>query len=144
VDALVDAELMHMEPSYLEEKSPEADAMRRLLFLGGLSVAAAHADVSEVEKRALAALLGSEVVKNQGKLSIEDARKELEELLSTIKDKSTLRQRGQFVQHLTVIAAADGDVAKEELEEIERMAARLEVDPMLIHQTLSAATQPLD
>ncbi len=144
VDALVDAELLHMEPSYLEEKSPEADAMRRLLYLGGLSVAAAHEDVSEVEERALAALLGSEEVKTQSKMPIADVRKELAEQLAEIKTKASLRRRGQFIQHLTVIAAADGNVASEEMAEMERMAVLLEVDPIIIHQTLRAATQPLD
>jgi uncharacterized tellurite resistance protein B-like protein len=144
VDALVDAELLHMEPSYLEEKSPTAEAMRRLLFLGGLSVAAAHEDVSDIERQALAALLGSEAVKQQSRLTIEEVRRELDEKLDASKAAATLRQRGQFVQHLTVIAAADGDVAKEELAEMERLAARLDVDPLIIHQTLRAATQPLD
>jgi hypothetical protein len=144
VDALVDAELLHMEPSYLEEKSPEADAMRRLLFLGGLSVAAAHADVSEVEERALAALLGRETVSQPNRISVEDARKELEEKLAAVKDTVPLRRRGQLVQHLTVVAAADGHVADEEIAEMERLAVLAGVDPMLIHQTLRAATQPLD
>ena len=80
------------------------------------------------------------MVKNQSRITIEEARKELEEKLDASKSSSTLRQRGQFIQHLTVIAAADGDVAKEEMIEMER----LDVDPMIIHQTLRAATQPLD
>jgi uncharacterized tellurite resistance protein B-like protein len=77
-------------------------------------------------------------------MTITEVRQELAEQLVEIKSKASLRRRGQFIQHLTVIAAADGNVASEEMTEMERMAVLLEVDPIIIHQTLRAAMQPLD
>ena len=55
-----------------------------------------------------------------------------------------LARRAQLIQHLTIVAAADGKVTPEELAEMGRIAVRLQVGPTVIEQTLEASANPLD
>lgn len=141
VEAIVERDLALMEPSYLEDKGAEADTMRRALFCGGVTVAAAHAGVSEAELSALRALLGAKQTK-----ATEDVaalRTELDGLLVELAGAS-LARRAQLVQHLTVIAGVDGHVADEEYAEMARIAEALAVPAQVIDQTLAGAAAPMD
>jgi uncharacterized tellurite resistance protein B-like protein len=55
-----------------------------------------------------------------------------------------LAQRAQLVQHLTIVAAADGQVSPEELHMMEDIARKLEVGPGVVHQTIRGAMHPID
>lgn len=76
-------------------------------------------------------------------MDVEAARKELEERLDSALTEPMVR-RAQLVQHLTIVAAADGKVSAEELAEMGRIAVRLQVGPGVIEQTLEASAHPLD
>jgi hypothetical protein len=142
VDSIIERDFREMEPSYLEEKSPRSELLRRVLFLGGLLVAHAHEGVSEREVQALCALLGSE---NIGALpDIDAARKELKDVLARVRQDATLSERARLLQHLTLVAAADGDVAAEEFMELQRLADALCVPLSLVDETLRGAAHPLD
>lgn len=141
VEDMVERDLALMEPGYLEEKGPEALALRRLLYCGAVSVAAADGQLHEAEIRAVRRLVGHEEM--WAGIDVEAARAELEERLEAALSQP-LARRAQVVQHLTIVAAADGVVSPEELTEMGRIAARLDVGPGVVEQTLAAAAHPLD
>jgi uncharacterized tellurite resistance protein B-like protein len=141
VEAIVERDLAMMDPGYLEQKSDESSLMRRMLYCAGLSVAAANGSVEESELKALRALLGADEM--WGPVNVEAARAELEQKFDAAL-QLPLYHRAQLVQHLTIVAAADGNVDQHELGEMGRIAWRLQVDPQVIEQTLNGAAHPMD
>lgn len=142
VEDLIALDLAAMDPSYLEQKAEHAEAMRRLLYCAGLCVAAADGQVDRSELDALRALLGAEAV--SGTADPDAARKELETLIESALHTFPHSDCVRLIQHLTLIASADGHVHPAEVSEMHRICHRLRVDPMVIEQTLDAATHPLD
>ena len=141
VEAIVERDLALMEPSYLEDRGAEADKMRRALYCGGVAVAAAHGGIAAEEMAALRALLGARQAQDAD--DVPALRRELDGLLGELAGAS-LARRAQLVQHLTVIAGADGHVADEEYAEMARIAEALAVPPQIIDQTLAGAAAPMD
>jgi uncharacterized tellurite resistance protein B-like protein len=141
VEEVVERDLALMEPSYLEEKSNEAKSLKRLLYCASVAVAVADGSVHETEIKAIRRLVGHEEM--WAGVDVDAARKELEETLVSAL-QYPLARRAQLVQHLTIVAAADGIVSPEELAEMGRIATRLEVGPTVVEQTLSASAHPLD
>lgn len=141
VEEVVERDLALMEPGYLEEKSDDAKSLKRLLYCAAVSVAAADGNVHEAEIKAVRRLVGQEEM--WAGVDVVAAKKELEEKLTAALTQP-LARRAQLVQHLTIVAAADGVVTPEELGEMGRIATRLEVGPTVIEQTLSASAHPLD
>lgn len=141
VEQIVERDLALMEPSYLEDRGDEADRMRRALYCAGVAVAAAHQDVSEAELSALRALLGPKQARPPE--DVVAVKAELEGLLAELAT-APLARRAQLVQHLTVIAGADGHVADEEHAEMSRIASALGVPDQVIEQTLAGAAAPMD
>ena len=141
VEQIVERDLSLMEPSYLEARGPAADRLRRGLYCAGVAVAAAHADVAPAELAALRALLGAKQAQTPD--DVATIKLELEELLTELAAQP-LVHRAQLVQHLTVIAGADGSVAEEEYAEMARIADRLGVPAQVIDQTLAGAASPMD
>jgi Zn-dependent protease with chaperone function/uncharacterized tellurite resistance protein B-like protein len=141
VEALVDRDLALMEPSYLEEKNQTSDTLRRLLYTAGIAVAAASGGVEHSELEALGRLLGSDHA---------DAPKDVPKLLGDLEGRIKaalevpLKNRAQLIQHLTIIAAADGNVSEEELHVMEEIARKLEVGAQVVHQTIRGAMHPID
>jgi uncharacterized tellurite resistance protein B-like protein len=141
VEQVVERDLALMEPSYLEERGPEAERMRRGLYCAGVAVAAAHGGVSTDEMAALRALLGAKQAKAPEDLPA--IKGELDTLLAELA-QAPLVHRAQLVQHLTVIAGVDGHVAEEEYAEMARIAEQLQVPATVIDQTLAGAAAPMD
>ena len=141
LEAIVDRDLDLMQPSYLEEKTAQSELLRKVLFHGGLSIANTNGDVHKNELAALTALLGADFTERTPKP--DEARKELEGLLDKAKEVP-IGTRAQLIQHLTIIAAADGVVEPGEVAEMHRLAARLGVDAQVVEQTLAGAASPMD
>jgi uncharacterized tellurite resistance protein B-like protein len=141
VEDVIERDLDVMEPSYLEEKDEASLLLRRVLYCAAVSVAAADGEVHESEVKALRRLVGHEEMWSG--VDVEAARTELEEKLPAAAEQPLLR-RAQLVQHLTIVAAADGQVRPEELVEMGRLAGRLGVSPEVVEQTLQAAAHPFD
>jgi uncharacterized tellurite resistance protein B-like protein len=141
VEQVVERDLALMEPSYLEDRGDEADKMRRALYCAGVCVAAAHEDVSAQEMAALRALLGPKQARPPEDVTA--VRAELDGLLGELTG-FPLARRAQLIQHLTVIAGADGHVADEEYAEMARIAEALAVPEQVIEQTLAGAAAPMD
>lgn len=141
-EAIVERDLELMEPSYLEEKTPQAELMRRVLFLAGMTVAHANKEVHEKETKALTALLGMDAMWQLPPL--EKISCELDEKLKQAKNETSKLARTQLVQHLTIVAAADGVVEPVELECMYGIAGKLDVPPLVVDETLRAAASPMD
>jgi uncharacterized tellurite resistance protein B-like protein len=141
-EAIVERDLELMEPSYLEEKTAEAELMRRLLFLGGMAVAHADGQVHEKETRALTALLGTDAM--FAPPAIDAIKQELETKVLEAKQKTSRLARVQLVQHLTIVAAADGVIAAAELDTMYAIAGKLDVPPLVVDETLRASAAPMD
>ncbi|HET6583228.1 MAG TPA: M48 family metallopeptidase [Nannocystaceae bacterium] len=141
VESIVERDLDVMEPGYLEEKTDESKVMRRLLYCAGVSVAAANGSIEDSEIKALKTLLGADEM--WGPINPESARVELEQKLNEA-GSVPFPRRVQLVQHLTIIAAADGLVDAHEWQEMTRIAMRLGVDPQVIEQTLRGSSHPMD
>jgi tellurite resistance protein len=141
VEKIIDDDMLLMEPTYLQEKNERSDVLRRLLYTAGIAVAAAHGGIEATELEALAKLLGPDV---------EDMPKDTEKVLADLEPRMKaardvpLMSRAQLVQHLTIVAAADGCVQEEELRVMEHVAAGLGVDTYVIHQTIRGAMHCID
>ncbi|MFN3199392.1 MAG: M48 family metallopeptidase [Bradymonadia bacterium] len=141
VESIIERDLTLMDPIYLQEKGDDADALRRLLFTAGILVADAYQGVTQSELEALGLLLGEEYASAPD--DIELARKNFPGRLEAVKGLP-LANKAALIQHLTIIAAADGVVQEEELRVMEDVAHQLEVDIRIIHDTLRGSMHPLD
>ncbi len=141
VEHVVERDLALMEPSYLEDRSADAERMRKALYAAGVAVAACHGGIAPEEMTALRALLGAKQAQTP-----DDVPKILGELDAQLADLASVSRvhRAQLVQHLTVIASADGHVAEEEYAEMARIASLLDVPTIIIDQTLAGAAAPMD
>ncbi len=141
VEAIVERDLHLMEPTYLQERGETPDLLRRLLYTAGIAVAAAHGGIERSEIEALSKLLGADQA-----LVPSDVNRTLADLDGRIEaaKETPLAARAQLVQHLTIIAFADGAVQDEELALMESISQRLGVDPRIVHQTIHGAMHPLD
>ena len=123
----VQAAMGLMEPSYLEEDSPGAEAMRRLLFAAGAVVAGADGHVSPVEIAALASLLGEGRVPRS--LNPDRLAQVLPERIRRVVDLVSVPKRVQLIRDLTLIAKSDGGVDSRERSVIREIAGGLGVQP---------------
>jgi len=125
------AELMTlMQPSYLHEKSGVAEAMRRLLFAGGVAIAAASGEVKEEEIEELERLLGPGSVPVEVKPEV--ISRDLPSRIADVKKHVPPLRRAQVLRDLCIIARADGRVEPEELRVIRDIGAAIDVDVALV------------
>ncbi len=131
-----------MDPSYLHDRSEAGEAMRRLLFAGGVLVAAATGGIDEAEKAALERFLGEGML--PPRLNPEALEEDLAHRIEFVKDKVPVLRRAQVIRDLCVIALADGHADEAELAVIRTIAVEVEVDPRIIDRTVLAAHAGLD
>ena len=127
-----------MEPSYLEEKTEAAEAMRRLLFAAGVVVAAATDSISSDEIRVLESLMGPGRVPREP--DVDRVRAHLSTDVEKVKELVERGRRAQLIRDLVAIARADNEVDEIELSTILEVCAALEVDPGVVHQAVSQPT----
>ena len=96
VEATVEEIMQLMEPSYLEEDSPSAENMRRLLFAAAVVVADSSGVVSTEERHALADLLGCAAVPNT--LDAERLAEVLPERIELVKTSVPMGRRVLLVR----------------------------------------------
>jgi hypothetical protein len=131
-----------MDPGYLHDKSATGEAMRRLLFAGGVLVAAADGEVEDAEYEALQAFLGEGAVPPQ--LNPDALRLDLVRRVEFARDHVPAPKLAQVVRDLVVIALADGHADDDELAIIREIADSVDVDRMVIERALVTATAGLD
>jgi Zn-dependent protease with chaperone function len=131
-----------MDPSYLLDKSDTGEAMRRLLFAGGVLVTAASGPIRDEEVAALERFLGEGSL--PAELSPEALQADLDDRIEFAKQHVPPLKRAQVIRDLCVIALADEHADEQELTVIRGIAERLDVDPTVVDQTLVAARSGLD
>jgi uncharacterized membrane protein YebE (DUF533 family) len=92
------------------------------------------------KRKALVALLGTEVFWPPPEQVL--LAEELDKKLDEAKEKVSRVWREQVVQHLTVVAAADGVTTTQERDAIVELAGRLGVDTAMVDRTLRTASAP--
>lgn len=142
LEQIIDADMALMEPTYLEEKTAQSGLMRRLLLAAGMHVAAANGEVVAAERDALKALLGADMAHDR--LDPEEASRDLDDLITRAVAEVPIVARTRLVQHLTIIAAADGVVDEAERDAMHGLAHRLGVRLEVIEETLAGAARPMD
>lgn len=131
-----------MDPSYLHDRSESGEAMRRLLFAGGVLVAAASDGISDAERRALETFFGEGML--PPRLNPEALEQDLEHRIEFVNDKVPPLKRAQVVRDLCVIALADGHADAAELVIIRNIARRIEVDSSVVDKTIRSARAGFD
>jgi len=125
-----------MRPSYLKERSGVAEAMRRLLFAGGIAVAAASGKIAETELKELERLLGPGSVPPELKPDV--ILRDLPSRIEAVNAGVPPLRRAQVIRDLCLIARADGRVDRAELKVIRDLASAIEVDPSVVDCALAS------
>jgi len=125
-----------MQPTYLDEKSETAEAMRRLLRAGGVRVAAASDGISPEEIAQLEKFFGEGSF--SGKLNVEGLVRDLERRARDVCEVVPPLRRIQVLRDLCLIALADGRVDEPERVVLEEIARMIEVDGAIVTRTLDA------
>jgi Zn-dependent protease with chaperone function len=137
LEAKVHEVMALMRPSYLHEKSGVAEAMRRLLFAGGVAIAAASGEIKEEEITELERLLGPGSIPLDVKPDV--IGKDLPSRIEAVKAEVPPLRRSQIIRDLCVIARADGRADEAELRVIREIAEAIDVDSAIVDQAAAAA-----
>jgi hypothetical protein len=119
-----------MDPSYLQERSETAEAMRRLLFAGAVLVASASGKPDKRSLRALEQLLGPGSVPLAP--DTERIEQDLAGRIARVRELVPLLRRAQVVRDLCVIVRADGQVEEAEVRRVIEIADAIGVDRSLV------------
>jgi len=119
-----------MNPSYLQGRSEVAEIMRRLLFAGGVAVAAATGEPTAEGIEALEKLLGAGSIPRD--LKPEAIIADLSGRIEAVKEKVPRLRRAQVLRDLCVIARADGTVAEAERRVLLDIAAQVDVEATVV------------
>lgn len=131
-----------MDPSYLVDKSPSGEAMRQLLFAGGVLVAAVDGNIKDTEIGALGEFLGEQNLPST--LNPEALRADLDRRVEFVKKHTTPLLRAHVIRDLCAIAMADGHASRDELKVIRDIAQAVEVESMVVDQTIAETERGLD
>jgi uncharacterized tellurite resistance protein B-like protein len=134
LEARVQTLMALMEPSYLEEKTDDAETARRLLFAGAIAVAAASDEITDEEIAAFEKFFGERSFTD--KLDIEAIEASLDRRVAAALEQVSHPRRIQVLRDLCVIARADGKVDEAERALLEDLAGRLEVPAEVVNETL--------
>ncbi len=137
-----------MDPSFLDDASPVAPLVQEYLALAGMDVALADGTIARGEKKALGRLVGKRGV-TQAKerllsMSAEEHAARLGELARELSLKLGDNRKKKIVEDLVVIALADNELQRAEVDVLIDAARRLGVPPQFVEVTLSRALAGLD
>jgi tellurite resistance protein len=138
LEAEVDELMGIMGPSYLQERSDVAEAMRRLLFAGGVAVAASAGAVVAEEIEALERLLGIGSIPSE--LRPDVIRADLPRRIASVNELVPALRRAQVVRDLCVIAQADGKVTDDEIRVLHEIADAVDVDRSVVAFTTAESS----
>ena len=130
-----------MEPGYLKEKTDAAESMRRLLFAGGVAVAAASDGISDVEIAQLEKFFGEGALPMR--LDGQALRRDLPRRVQDVRECVSPLRRSQVLRDLCLVALADGVADEAEQRVLFEIADGLGVERALVLRTL-AGVRALD
>ena len=114
-----------MAPTYLEEKSEQAEMMRRVLFAAGCGVMNASGGISKKEIAAFDTLFGDGTYSEN--LDLDRLEATVDERIADAVRVVPLARRLQIIGHLCLLSHASGRVTKKERDYIASIGERLEV-----------------
>lgn len=124
-----------MEPGYLEDRSETAEYMRRLLFAGGVAVAAASGGIAGEELEQLERFFGEGSIPRR--LDPDALRADLPRRMGDVRDNVPPLRRAQVVRDLCLVALADGRTDEAERQVLLDIASGIGVDRDLVVRTLA-------
>lgn len=133
LEAQVEELIRLMEPNYLQERSEQAEAMRRLLFAGAVLIAASASEIEKKALRALEGLLGPGSVPRT--LNEPAIRNDLARRIERVREVVPALRRAQVIRDLCVIARADGVITAAEERILFEIADAVGVDRALVTAT---------
>ena len=125
-----------MDPSYLQDRSDEAEVMRRLLFAGGILLAAADGEVSQETLDELEELLGVGSVPSE--VNPPAILEVLDRRVKAVREQVPPLRRAQVIRDLCIVAQADGVVTEAETTLLLKIADGVGVDRGTIYCVLPA------
>ena len=136
LDMDVEGLMSLMEPSYIEGKTDAAEAMRRVLFAGAITVADASEGISEEEVDVFEEFFGKTSFSDR--LDTEQLKSELPSRLDQAKELTSIPQRMQVVRDICMISKADGHSTLNERNALHAIATHLEIPPLFVDKALDA------
>lgn len=130
-----------MEPSYLQERSEVAEAMRRLLFGGGIALAYTSGMPDTAELAELEKLLGPGAL--PGTINPKAIADDMPRRIEEVKRLVPPLRRAQVLRDLCVIARADGAVDARERDILHDIARSIDVDPEVVSCSLDVEIRML-
>lgn len=134
LEAYIEPLMGLMKQSYLEEKTPEAEAMRRVLFAGAIVIADTCGGISEEEKKVIESYFGPGALSPS--LDLGRLKATLDERLSDAVKQVGSAKRAQVFRDLVLVARADEDVSPAERAELDRIGHGLELGECMIVQLI--------
>jgi uncharacterized tellurite resistance protein B-like protein len=129
-----------MEPSYLEARTDNANAMRRLLFAGVIAVANADSGIDAEEIEMFEKFFGKGEF-NKG-LNIDRIIDALPKRIKAANQQTSLTQRMQVMRDICVMAKADNKSSDIERAVMDNIADQLGISRAFICQTLVQDCEP--
>jgi hypothetical protein len=123
-----------MEPQYLQEQSDVAESMRRLLFTGGVLIAAANGiDTKEIEM--MEKLLGGGRFKKD--MNVDALRADLTKRTKDVRALVPPLRRMQVLRDLCLVSLADQRIDDGERSLLYEIAQQVDVSPVMVDRLLS-------
>ena len=139
LDMGVEGLMSLMEPSYIEGKTDAAEAMRRLLFAGAISVADASHGISDEERQVFEEFFGRNTLSD--KLDIDKIKTELDDRIKQANALTSIPQRMQVMRDLCLVSRADGHDTDAERDLLCQIAYKLEIPALFVEKSLDADTE---
>ncbi len=130
LEAYVEPLMGLMKQSYLEEKTPSAEAMRRVLFAGAIVIADVCGGISAEEKTVIESYFGQGALSPS--LDLERLKTTLDNRISEAVVQVGPVKRAQVFRDLVLVARADEEVSPAERVELERVGHGLELEECMI------------
>ncbi len=124
-----------MSPTYLQEKSEAAEAMRRVLFAAGCVLMAVSGGVSEKEIEAFENLFGKGSYTED--LDLQRLAETVEARIARVNEVVPQARRIHIIRDLCLIAVATGRVTRKEREYIHHVGKLLKLSPTTVEHYLS-------
>ncbi len=129
-----------MEPSYMEGRTDTAEAMRRLLLAGAITVADAANGISDKEIEVFEKFFGRDSFNDR--LSVDKIKNELPNRMTAVKAVASTTQRMQVLRDLCVVARAEGPIVEAERTALDHIADGLGISRSFICQSAEANFEP--
>ena len=129
-----------MDPSYVQGRTKQAEAMRRLLFAGAVLIGAADGEMSPEEIEIFERFFGAGSYREG--LDAEALRTSLPERIRQVLEQASPSQAMQVLRDLCLLARAEGHTTPRERELLMEIAAGLGLAEAIIDNTLCAEFEP--